>query len=74
LTSYYNDLDHLSFHPTLPILMAANNSFIRFWNPATGELLQMLENTSFDAPWSADGRLLVTFATDRKSVQIWEVV
>ena len=54
--------------------MAANNSFIRFWNPATGELLQMLENTSFDAQWSADGRLLVTFAKDRKSVQIWELV
>jgi len=69
-----DDLDNLSFHPTLPMLMAVNNNFTRFWNPANGELLQTLETTGFPSEWSADGRLLVRLAKDRKSVQIWEPV
>ena len=71
-TSYFGDIDSLSFHPTVPILIAESNNFIRFWNPQTGELIQTLESTGFRSHWSADGRLLVRLSKDQKSVQIWE--
>lgn len=67
-------LDELSFHPTRQLLMAANNRFIRFWNPTTCELLQTLENTSPPAQWNSDGRLSATLAKDQKSLQIWELL
>jgi WD40 repeat protein len=70
---YYNDLDGLSFHPRLPILMATNNNFIRFWNPVNGELLQTIENPGSNAQWSADGQLLLTISKDQNFVQIWEL-
>jgi WD40 repeat protein len=70
----YSDLDRLLFHPTLPVLSAASNNFIRFLNPANGELLQTLETSGFHTQWSADGQRLVTLAKDWKSVQIWELV
>ena len=68
------DIDLLSIHPTLPIVSAANEKFVRLWNSETGELLQRLEGTGRPAHWSADGKLLLTFAKDLKSASVWESV
>ncbi len=70
----FKDRDELSLHPTLPIITAASNKFIRLWNADTGELMQTLENTDVRSDWSADGKLLVTFTNDRPRVFVWEVV
>ena len=67
------DMDRLSLHPTLPILSAANEKFVRLWNSETGELMQRLENTRGPAHWSADGKLFLTFAKDFKAASVWDV-
>jgi len=69
----YKDLDRMKFHPHLPILMITNNNYVRFVNPADGELLQRLDNTRA-ATWTKDGRRLITSTADGKSIQIWELV
>ena len=69
----YRDLDHLSLHPSLPIVSAANEKFVRLWNSETGELMQRLENTGGYAQWSTDGTLLLTFAKDLRSASVWDV-
>lgn len=70
----FKDRDELSLHPTLPIISAASNKFIRLWNAETGELMQTLENTDVRSEWSADGKLLVTFTNDRPRIFVWDVV
>jgi WD40 repeat protein len=70
----FRDRDQLSIHPTLPIVSAANEKFVRLWSSETGELMQTLENTgSYAAQWSADGTLFLTFAKDLKSASVWDV-
>ena len=69
----YKDRDYLSIHPTLPIVSAANDKFVRFWNSETGELMQTLENSGSYAQWSADGKLFLTFAKDLRSASVWDV-
>ena len=69
----YKNRDDLSVHPTLPIVSAVNEKFIRFWNSETGELLQTLENARA-GKWSADGTLLLTYGKDFQFAQVWDVV
>ena len=69
----YKDRDRLAIHPTLPIVSAANDKFVRFWNSETGELMQTLENSGSYAEWSADGKLFLTFAKDLSSASVWDV-
>ena len=70
----FKDRDALSIHPTLPLISAASNKFVRLWNAETGELMQTLENTGGMSTWSADGKLLLVSAEDRTSVSVWDVV
>lgn len=70
----FKDRDELSIHPTLPMISAASNKFVRLWNAETGELMQTLENAGGTSAWSADGKLLVTATEDRTSVSVWDVV
>ena len=69
----YKDRDRLAIHPTLPIVSAANDKFVRFWNSETGELMQTLGNSGSYAEWSADGKLFLTFAKDLSSASVWDV-
>lgn len=69
----YKDLDHITFHPSLPIITVVNNKYVRLLN-AKGELLQKLDNATHPAKWTADGRLLITNTKDGKTMQIWELV
>jgi len=66
---YFNDLDRLSFHPSLPLLIGTSNNFIRVWNPHSGELLKVVARSS--SILSDDGNLLVTITEGGTSVQIW---
>ena len=70
----YKDRDDLAIHPSLPIVSASNNKFIRLWNADTGELMQKLDNDGHYGEWSADGKLFLTFTKDLKSAQVWDVV
>ena len=70
----FKDRDSLRMNPTLPIISAANNKFIRLWSTETGELLQKLDNNGGYSEWSADGKLFLTFGKDLKSAQVWDVV
>lgn len=74
LTFGFKDRDDLNIHPTLPVISAASNKFVRLWNTETGELLQKLDNTGWLAEWSADGKLFLTFTKDVKIVYVWDVV
>ncbi|HET9711543.1 MAG TPA: hypothetical protein VFP64_06665, partial [Pyrinomonadaceae bacterium] len=69
----YKNRDELSVHPTLPIVSAVNEKFIRLWNAETGELVQMLDNAR-GAKWSADGTSLLTYSKDFDVAQLWDVV
>jgi len=69
----YKNRDELSVHPTLPIVSAVNEKFIRFWNAETGELVQTLDNAR-GAKWSADGTSLLTYSKDFDFAQVWDVV
>lgn len=69
----YKDRDNLKIHPTLPVISAANDKFIRLWNADTGELLQTLESGGF-TEWSADGKLFLTWDKDLTSARVWDVV
>jgi WD40 repeat protein len=71
MTSYFNDLDELSFHPTAPVLIGTSVKLIKFWNPANGELLQTIATSS--AQWSENGGLLLTIDADRQSLLLWEL-
>ena len=68
------DRDNLLVHPTLPIVMAANEKFVRFWSTDTGELMQKIDGTGGPAQWSADGTLLLTFGKKLEVAHIWRVV
>jgi WD40 repeat protein len=70
----FKDRDHINIHPTLPVISAANEKFVRLWSADTGELLQQLDNTGGFGEWSADGQLFLTFTKDLKSAQVWDVV
>ena len=70
----FKDRDSLSVHPTLPVISASNNKFVRFWNSETGELMQRIEDTGGAAGWSADGTLLLTFGKDLQVAHVWRVV
>lgn len=70
----FKDRDELSIHPTLPMISAASNKFVRLWNADTGELMQTLESTGGTSEWSADGKLLLISSEDRKSLSVWDVV
>lgn len=70
----FKDRDDIKIHPTLPVISAANNKFIRIWSANTGELLQQFDNTGGFGEWSADGHLFLTFSKDLKSAQVWDVV
>ena len=70
----FNNRDELSVHPRLPIVMAANDKFIRFWSTDNGELIQRLDSTGGPAQWSSDGTLLLTFGKKRKVAHVWRVV
>lgn len=69
----YKDLDHISFHPSRPIITVVNNQYVRLLN-VKGELLQKLDNATQPAKWTSDGRLLITVTKDLKTLQIWELV
>ena len=69
----WKNRDQLSVHPTLPIVSAVNEKFIRLWNAETGELVQTLANAR-SGKWSADGTLLLTYGKDFEFVQVWDVV
>ncbi|HJP90744.1 MAG TPA: hypothetical protein VJ875_02240 [Pyrinomonadaceae bacterium] len=68
------DRDNLLVHPTLPIVMAANEKFVRFWSTDTGELMQKIDDTGGPAQWSADGTLLLTFRKRLEVAHVWRVV
>lgn len=70
----YNDLDRLSPHPALPVLMTASNKLIRFWDASDGALIQTLEGTGEPARWTTGGRTLVSLTADGRRVQLWDVV
>jgi len=70
----FNNRDELSVHPSLPVAMAANDKFIRFWSTDNGELMQRIDSTGGPAQWSADGTLLLTFGKKRKVAHVWRVV
>ena len=70
----FNNRDELSVHPSLPVAMAANDKFIRFWSTDNGELIQRIDSTGGPAQWSADGTLLLTFGKKRKVAHVWRVV
>lgn len=70
----FKDRDELTLHPTLPLISAASNKFVRLWNAETGELMQELGNTGGVGEWSADGKLFVTATNDRTSMFVWDVV
>ncbi|HEU4712489.1 MAG TPA: hypothetical protein VFS76_13035 [Pyrinomonadaceae bacterium] len=67
------DHDVLSVHPTQPIISAAGNKFVRLLDADTGELLQTLENNTWPAEWSSDGKTFVTFTEGLRTAQVWEV-
>lgn len=69
----YKDLDHISFHPSRPIITVVNNKYVRLLN-AKGELLQKLDNATQPARWTSDGSRLITVTKDLKTLQIWELV
>ena len=69
----FKDRDEISIHPTLPVISAANNKFVRLWSSDTGELLQQFDNTGAFGEWTADGKLFLTFSKDLKSAQVWDV-
>ena len=69
----YKDLDHISFHPSRPIITVVNNKYVRLLNPK-GELLQKLDDATNPAKWTSDGRRLITVTRDLKTLQIWELV
>ncbi len=71
-TCYFNDLDVLSFHPMEPVLIGTSQKLVKFWNPANGELLQMIATPS--AQWNKTGGLIVTIHADKKSLLLWELV
>ena len=68
------DRDELSLHPTLPVISATSNKFVRLWNAETGELMQTLENTGEMGEWSADGKMFLTSTKDWMWVSVWDVV
>jgi WD40 repeat protein len=70
----FKDRDTLRIHPTLPIISAANDKFIRLWSAETGELLQLFDGPGGHGEWSADGKLFLRVMKDLKSVQVWDVV
>jgi WD40 repeat protein len=69
----YKDLDNISFHPSLPLVTVVNKNYTRLLNPANGELLQTLDNSSYPGKWTTDGRLLITTSKDGK-LKIWELI
>ena len=70
----FKDRDRLTIHPTLPVISATNDKFIRLWNADTGELLQKLDDTAGFGEWSTDGTLFLTSDKDLKSARVWDVV
>jgi WD40 repeat protein len=70
----FKNRDSLSAHPTLPVISASNDEFIRLWNSETGELMQKIDNTGGPANWSADGTLLLTFEKNLQVAHVWRVV
>lgn len=70
--SYLEDFDELTFHPMEPVLIGTSQKLLKFWNPANGELLQTIAASKPN--WSTDGRVLVTMAADKKSLQFWQLV
>ena len=74
MTFGFKDRDALAIHPTLPIVSAASNKFLRLWSAETGELLQTIDNDGGYGAWSADGELFLTFGKDLKSAQVWDVM
>ena len=67
------DCDILAVHPTLPIVSATSNKFIRLWDADTGELLQTLEKNTWPAEWSSDGKTFVTFTEGLGTAHIWDL-
>lgn len=70
----FKDRDELAIHPTLAVISAASNKFVRLWSSETGELLQTLDNTGGMGEWSADGKLLLTSTKDLRMAHVWDVV
>ena len=67
---YFNDLDRLSFHPSLPLLLGTSNNYVKVWDPKTGELLQVVNRSS--SLLSQNGNVMATISEGSNSVQIWE--
>jgi WD40 repeat protein len=67
---YFNDLDRLSFHPSLPLLIGTSNEFIKFWDSKTGELLQVVACSS--SVLSDDGKVMAMISDSGNSVQVWQ--
>lgn len=68
------DQDIIDVNPALPIVSAASNKFVRLWDADTGELLQTLEQNTWPAEWSSDGKTFVTFAAGLATAQVWDVL
>ena len=71
-TRGFNDLDRLSFHPSSPVVIGESQKLIKFWDPATGRLLQ--EIASADLQRSRDSNLMATITPGYNAIQIWEFV
>ncbi len=62
----FKDRDTLRINPTLPIISAASDKFIRLWSAETGELLQQFDGPGGHGEWSADGKLFLKVMKDLK--------
>lgn len=68
------DSDVLRVHPTLPIVSATSNKFVRLWDAHTGELLQTLDKNTSPAEFSSDGKTFVTFTEGLGAANVWELL
>lgn len=74
VSDYQKDVDILSFHPNSKVLMGASRKSVKFWDVQTGRLITEVKEGRIPAIFDADGKLLATVGTDKKTVLLWEIV